>query len=227
MARGSAADRIRKPGWDAATTVHEAASGRALSGQMGTGVSKRGATAGSCPRRWRTGCNSAPLRRGAASAWEARMENIDRWLLESGACCLFAASMVTDLRSRQIPNLVPIVLLALFPVYAFVGGIGPTASLWSHIMIGMILLCIGFALYLTGNFGAGDGKLLAVAGVWVGLSDMRLFLFGLGATALALSAFAMLPFERARRIRTNLPFALAIAPPAMIVVILRSLSHGP
>ena len=155
------------------------------------------------------------------------MENIDLWLLEGGACILFAVSMATDLKSREIPNAVPVLLVALFAAYAFTDIIGSLGSLWPHLLIGVILLGVGFALYLMGSFGAGDGKLLAVAGLWVGLSDMRLFLFGFGAAALALSAFAMLPFAGARNMRRNLPFALAIAPPAMAAIIARSTSHGP
>ena len=156
-----------------------------------------------------------------------RMENIDLWLLEGGACVLFAVSMATDLRSRQIPNAVPVLLLVLFGVYAFTDMVGSLGSLWPHLLIGVALLGVGFVLYLTGSFGAGDGKLLAVSGLWVGLADMRLFLFGLGAAAFALCVFAMLPFATTRNMRRSLPFALAIAPAAMAAIIVRSTSHGP
>ena len=88
------------------------------------------------------------------------MENIDLWLLEGGACILFAVSMATDLRSREIPNAVPVLLVALFAAYAFTDIIGSLGSLWPHLLIGVILLGVGFALYLMGSFGAGDGKLL-------------------------------------------------------------------
>ena len=40
------------------------------------------------------------------------------------------------------------------------------------------------------------------------------------------SLFALLPFERTRRLRSELPFAVAIAPPAMAVMIPRALWHG-
>lgn len=155
------------------------------------------------------------------------MENIDLWLLEGGACVLFAVSMATDLRRRQIPNTVPVLLLALFGAYAFTDTIGSLGSLWPHLVIGVVMLGVGFVLYLTGSLGAGDGKLLAVAGLWVGLADMRLFLFGLGTAALALCVFVMLPFATTRSMRRNLPFALAIAPAAMAAIIVRSASHGP
>ena len=155
------------------------------------------------------------------------MENIDLWLLEGGACVLFAVSMATDLRRRQIPNTVPVLLLALFGAYAFTDTIGSLDSLWPHLVIGVVMLGVGFVLYLTGSLGAGDGKLLAVAGLWVGLADMRLFLFGLGAAALVLCVFVMLPFATTRNMRRNLPFAVAIAPAAMAAIVVRSTSHGP
>ena len=142
------------------------------------------------------------------------------------ACGLFAASVVCDLRGRRIPNAIPLALLGLFAVYAVAGWTGPLGALWAHLAIGVVLLAAGFALYLRGGFGAGDAKLIAVAGLWVGPTDLSLFLFSLAAGALALSLFALLPFDAARRLRAELPFAVAIAPPAIAVMIPRAVSHG-
>ena len=86
--------------------------------------------------------------------------------------------------------------------------------MWVNLAIGAVLLAVGVALYLTGGFGAGDGKLIAVAGIWIGPADLSLFLLGLAACAFALSLFALLPFDRTRRMRRGLPFVVAIAPPA-------------
>lgn len=146
------------------------------------------------------------------------MEGYIAW----GVCGLFGAGMITDLRSRRIPNAIPLALLGLFAGYAFMGGAGPVVSLWKNLAIGALLLGVGFVFYLGGRFGAGDAKLIAVAGLWAGPADLSLFLFGLGACALALSLFALLPFETTRRLRTELPFAVAIAPPAMAVMIARA-----
>ena len=150
------------------------------------------------------------------------MEGIVVWV----ACALFAAGMLCDLRSRRIPNAIPLALLGLFAVYAAAGGAGPSGAIWVHVAIGAVLLAAGFALYLTGRFGAGDGKLIAVAGIWIGPTDLSLFLLGLAACAFALSLFALLPFDGTRRLRGELPFAVAIAPPAVAVMIPRALSHG-
>lgn len=150
------------------------------------------------------------------------MEGIVVWV----ACALFAAGMVCDLRSRRIPNAIPLALLGLFAVYAAAGEAGPLQAMWVNLAIGAVLLAAGFALYLTGGFGAGDGKFIAVAGIWIGPADLSLFLLGLAACAFALSLFALLPFDRMRRMRRELPFAVAIAPPAVAVMIPRALSHG-
>ena len=141
------------------------------------------------------------------------------------ACGLFAAGMVCDLRWRRIPNVIPLGLLGLFAGHALAGASGPLGALWVHLAIGAVLLSLGFALYLSGRFGAGDGKLIAVAGLWAGPADLSVFLFGLAAGAFALALFALLPFGAARRLRGELPFAVAIAPPAIAVMIPRALAN--
>lgn len=146
------------------------------------------------------------------------------------ACGLFAASAVCDLQRRRIPNAIPnampMALLGLFAAYAAIGGAGPLGSVRIDFGLGMLLLLVGLALYLTGGFGAGDAKLIAVAGVWCGAADLSLFLFGLGACAFLLCLFALLPRDATRRLRRNLPFAVAIAPPAQAVMVPRALSQG-
>ena len=147
-------------------------------------------------------------------------------LMVWAACGLFAVGMVCDLRSRRIPNVIPLALLGLFAAYAAAGAAWPLTALWVHLGIGAVLLAAGFALYLGGGFGAGDAKLIAIAGVWSGPADLVFFLLGLAACAFAMSLYALLPFERTRRLRAELPFACAIAPPAISVMIPRALQHG-
>ena len=137
------------------------------------------------------------------------------------ACGLFVTSMLCDVRRRRIPNAIPVALLALFVVHAMVGGADSIRGMWMSLVIGASLLAAGYALYLGGGFGAGDAKLIAVAGVWAGPGQLGHFLLALAGAAFALSLFALLPFEGARRIRRELPFAVAIAPPAMFVIMPR------
>ena len=137
-------------------------------------------------------------------------------------CTLFAAAVVSDLVGRWIPNSVPLALLTLFALYAVT--VGPTAPVWTHIVTGAVLLLLGFVLFALAGMGGGDGKLMAVAGLWVGPYDLTVFLVGLGLLSLGLALFALLPFDRTRRLRRNLPFAVAIAPPAIVLLTLRALS---
>ena len=142
------------------------------------------------------------------------------------ACGLFVASAVCDLRSRRVPNAIPLALLALFALHAVLAGAGAAASPWLDLALGAALLGVGFALHLGGGFGAGDGKLMAVAGMWAGAHGLAQFLAGLAVASFALVLFSLLPFDRARRMRRELPFAVAIAPPAIAAVIPRAFPYG-
>lgn len=148
------------------------------------------------------------------------------WPIEWTACGLFVAAAVGDLRNRRVPNAIPLLLVGLFAVYAFAEAIRPPESLWQHLAIGAVLLAAGFALYATGRFGGADAKLIAVAGLWAGPNDLGVFLFVLGACALLLSMYALLPHEGARRLRSELPFAVAIVPPSLAAIVPRALSNG-
>ena len=156
------------------------------------------------------------------------MEGIPPHVAQAAACCLFALSIVTDLRRRLIPNAIPILLLTFFAAYVVMGGIKPVSLLWEHLAVGGVILAASLTLYATGRFGGGDVKLLAVAGLWIGPSPLHLsfFLFSMAAFSFALSLFSLLPFGSTRRLRSQLPFAVAIAPPAILVLTLRALSDG-
>ena len=139
-------------------------------------------------------------------------------------CALFGAAIVSDLAGRWIPDSVPLGLLALFALYALLTDAHALAPLWTHIATGAVLLLVGLGLFAIGGLGGGDGKLMAAAGLWIGPYDMTLFLLGLGLLSLSLTLFALLPFEQTRRLRSNLPFAVAIAPPAIVLLTLRAFS---
>ena len=137
-------------------------------------------------------------------------------------CVLFGVAIVSDLAGRWIPDSVPLALLILFILYSVTAS--HMAPVWTHLATGAALLLLGFALFALGGLGGGDGKLMAVAGLWVGPYDMEFFLVGLGLLSLCLALFALLPFDMIRRLRSNLPFAIAIAPPAIVLLTLRAFS---
>ena len=130
---------------------------------------------------------------------------------------MFAVSVVCDQRRRRIPNAVPVALVALFAVQA---ASGTLPSDWGmHVAVGCACLAAGFLFYLMGGFGAGDGKLLAVAGLWVGPGAVSGFLLAMAVCAFALGGYGIL--RRGRFLRRGLPFAWAIAPPAILVLLAR------
>ena len=92
----------------------------------------------------------------------------------------------------------------------------------AYIATGGVLLVLGFGLFLMGALGAGDGKLMAVAGLWIGPTDISTFLFGVGLLGMASGLVCLLPFDATRRLRNNIPFAVAIAPPAIALLALRA-----
>ena len=139
-------------------------------------------------------------------------------LTVGAACGLFVTSVVCDQRRRRIPNAVPLALAALFAVQAILGAL--PSEWWEHVAVGGAFLAGGFLFYLAGGFGAGDGKLAAVAGLWVGPEPLGAFMLAMAVCALTLSLVGVL--RRGRFLRRGLPFAWAIAPPAIAVLITRT-----
>jgi prepilin peptidase CpaA len=95
-------------------------------------------------------------------------------------------ALITDLRSRRIPNALTFPAMALGLVYHLVTG-GPTMLLQSAegMMLGLGLFMIP---YLMGGMGAGDAKLMGALGALVGpwaIANICLF------TALAGGIYAL------------------------------------
>ena len=88
---------------------------------------------------------------------------------------LLAFAAVTDIMYRKIPNKIILALFVLFFPTAWLAG-------WSwevilvHVGVFLVLLVLGFLLFLPGWFGSGDGKMLAVCGLWLGWPATQDFL---------------------------------------------------
>lgn len=147
------------------------------------------------------------------------------WLTLWAACAAFAAAAASDLRRREVPNAIPLLLAALFALHVLTGAASLPGSWWAHLAVGTGFLVAGFALYLTGGFGGGDAKLMAVGGLWAGPAGLNMFLLGLGTGAFALVLVALLPFAATRRWRDGLPFAVAILWAAAAVLVPRGLGQ--
>jgi prepilin peptidase CpaA len=134
--------------------------------------------------------------------------NTVSWMVLGG---LVASAVATDLSQRRIPN--PLILLGLFLGVALAtaaAGLQGSLDSLAGAAAGLALLLPGFALRWL---GAGDVKLMAVIGSFVGLPGV---LWVALYTGIAGGALALAVRWSAGRIpmvdgTTRLPYAVAIA----------------
>lgn len=103
---------------------------------------------------------------------------------------VIAAATIYDLKSREIPDLFPVVLLLLAIAACALGwtGVG-----WASAGIGLALaLVLGLALFRTGGFGGGDVKLLVGLGALLGPKAFFLALLHIGLAGGVLSVIALI-----------------------------------
>lgn len=80
---------------------------------------------------------------------------------------LMIAAAASDVLTLRIPNLLPLLISALFfPVAIFAGM--SLAMIGLHVATAAVFLVAGFLLFLRGLIGGGDAKLLAAAALWIG-----------------------------------------------------------
>ena len=104
-----------------------------------------------------------------------------------------------DLRTRRVPNAVT-VPLAVFGVAAAAAGLTglSVAGAIAGLTLGLLFMMPG---YMFGATGAGDVKLLAAAGAWLGPADIGIaFLY----TAIAGGVLALVVARRRRRLALTL-----------------------
>ena len=94
---------------------------------------------------------------------------------------LLALAAGWDLASYTIPNLLSLVLIGVFVLFAALTAM-PLASAGWHGLSGLIGLTAGFTLFALGYIGGGDAKLFAAVALWLGFTD--LLAYGLMASAL-------------------------------------------
>ena len=142
---------------------------------------------------------------------------------------LLIAAALGDLMSLRIPNWLTLLTAGLFFPTALLLQM-PLAEFGSHILAGVLLFIIGYLLFTFGIFGGGDGKLMAAAGLWFGVSKIVPFLlftaFAGGVLAVAVIAWSVVmmsweiegdtaPFAGfAKKLRTmtpSVPYGVALA----------------
>jgi prepilin peptidase CpaA len=158
--------------------------------------------------------------------------------LQSAALIGFAALMiiaaVEDLRRLVIPNVLPLSVCVLWPLY-----IAPTASVVGVVgAIGCatIVFLVGALCFSRGFLGGGDVKLLTAATLWAGPSLTPSLLVVTGVLGGALALLLLVPpcahlatlarvklgpetdSQPSHRLATPVPYGIAIAAAAMLVI---------
>lgn len=118
--------------------------------------------------------------------WHLATINVDgsllKWVIVIAACVVAA---ITDLQSRRIPNLltIPLFLTGLVAGFAWNGGWGVLESL----LAAALLMTPYLLLFLFAGGGAGDAKLMAGIGAWLGLVNGMAALLAVALTGVLLA----------------------------------------
>jgi len=97
------------------------------------------------------------------------------------AIVLFILVGIVDYQTRKIPNVLVIMGLGLYAMWALVT---PGVPVPIDIIVGLALFAFGFVCWLLRFLGAGDAKFMLVCGLFSGLDHLEVF-------ALALAAFGV------------------------------------
>ena len=90
------------------------------------------------------------------------------------AALILIATAINDARHYRIPNILCVALMILFPFFVLTA---PHGIEWQqNLMVFVLVLISGFAMFMGNLAGAGDIKLLAAAGLWAGPHLIALFL---------------------------------------------------
>lgn len=119
---------------------------------------------------------------------------IVQWGVVLGASC--AAGLI-DLRTRRIPNLLTIpVLLGGYAVATTTAGL---AGLADAALASVLLSAPYVLLFLFAGGGAGDVKLMAALGAWLGLVNGAITLFFVALAGAALASIVLVACARSQR----------------------------
>jgi prepilin peptidase CpaA len=148
---------------------------------------------------------------------------------------VMAAAAVEDFRRLVIPNLLPIVLVALWPVYF--AAVAPSLyGALASIGCALAVFIGGAILFARGYLGGGDVKLLSAATLWAGPAGTLDLLMLTGVLGGALALFLLMPFgmqiaaaargmlgqppiATVRGLAMPVPYGVAIAGAALIVTL--------
>jgi prepilin peptidase CpaA len=152
---------------------------------------------------------------------------------------IFTAVMLVaafeDFRRLTIPNMLPIVLCATWPLY-FVAATPTLYGALGAIGCALAIFLVGAVLFARGWLGGGDVKLLTAAALWAGAAGTPSLLMLTAIVGGVLALFLLMPlgnqlaaFARGmlgnppaiteRGFAIPVPYGIAIAAAALIVVL--------
>ena len=151
-------------------------------------------------------------------------------LLISFFSWLMAYAAASDLVTMTIPNRLSIALLVGFVGFSVWFGM-PLRDIGVHLLAGLVVLSVTFAMFAAGWIGGGDAKLAAATAVWCGFSDVLEYailsslLGGLLTVLLLLARGLVLPqfmrqwdwLMRLHDKKTGIPYGIALAAAGLFV----------
>jgi prepilin peptidase CpaA len=142
---------------------------------------------------------------------------------------LLGVAAISDLWNRRIPNIIPLLLAAAFPIALVVIGLPRD---WPFHLFGAgLVFALGLVLFSRGILGGGDVKLIAAATLWYGVDRLPIFLLAVSIAGGALGLVAIIaklarslipslaprgPSPRSLR-EMEIPYGVAIALGGIIV----------
>ncbi|WP_372717898.1 prepilin peptidase [Novipirellula sp.] len=111
-------------------------------------------------------------------------------LIASMIACLLAWASWHDLRTREIPDWISVLIGAVAITSSLFGWLG-LSIVWV-LAGGIVGLAIAYALFRFAKLGGGDGKLIIAMGMLVGPVGILIVLFGMAIAGGVLSLIAML-----------------------------------
>ena len=140
-----------------------------------------------------------------------------------GASLLATAALYTDASRREIPHWLIVSLLLLWVLAVPLAPPTLNASAWAGLLCGAGALVAGLVFHRLGWLGGGDGKLLGVMALWLGPWDLGLWLIGTAFLGLLMVLLALARPGGDFQAR-GIPFAWAIVPPAVALLLARAAS---
>lgn len=140
-------------------------------------------------------------------------------------CILLVVAAAEDALRLRISNLT--VLAVIASAVAAVIAVGPGLALWENLLVFAFVLAAGTPLFATGKVGGGDVKLLAAVGLWTDLERALMIIAAVFIAGGVLAAIILIPRfvrrqpkEAARNSTKSVPYAVAIAIGALLVIAL-------